>query len=262
MKVLIAKHYWKNGKNATWECHPKLDKELFEYLKENYHNFVKDRKNEIEKFGYFIYPCYVDAKDDYERNITNITFFVSKSKVKIDVCNKTYNNFEFTIKERKSKIVIGINIIAFLTIGFLAINLLQSKNSSSKKNIVEVKVQDYSSFINNWNGQVQNITDKKRFLLIRNENSKLIEQLNDFEKPFYEDFNSSLFDEYKQGDIKKYQKYLRENYITKVIVFKDKINKTEIKKSLQKITKEKAISDIVNKILMMNDIDIFLKEKK
>jgi len=263
MKVLVAKHYWKNGENATWECHPKLDKKVFEYLKENYHNFVKDRKNKIEKFGYFIYPCYVDAKDDHERDITNITFFVSKSKVNTNLCNQKYNNLELKIKEHKSKkIIMGINIIAFLLIGFLVINLLESKNSSSKEYIVEEKVQDYSLFIKNWNDQVQKITDEKKFLLTRDNNIKLIEQLNDFEKPFYEDFNSSSFDEYKQGDIKKYKKYLSDNHINNVKVFKKTMSRDGIEKSLQKITKENTKFSIVSKVLMMNDIDIFLKENK
>lgn len=33
MKIYIIKHYWKDGEIATWKCHPKVDKILFQYVK-------------------------------------------------------------------------------------------------------------------------------------------------------------------------------------------------------------------------------------
>ena len=79
MSIYIAKHYWKNEENSTWERHEKIDKKLFNYLKDNYETFVKERKNHIKIDKKNIYLCYEDTKDIYERSITNITFlFVQK----------------------------------------------------------------------------------------------------------------------------------------------------------------------------------------
>ncbi len=91
MKVYVVKHYWKDGENATWESHPKVDKEIFEYLKKNYHNFVKDRPLMIKEDKY-IYFCYEEKKDIYNRNITDITFFVSEYKIDEKLCNKKDSN--------------------------------------------------------------------------------------------------------------------------------------------------------------------------
>ena len=262
MKILIAKHYWKNGENATWEHHLKLDKKIFEYLKENYHNFVKEKPNEIKKDGYFIYLCYEDTKDDHERDITNITFFISKSKPKepSDLCNQKYENMELKVKSKnhtRNIILVVLAIVTIFSIGFLVINSVK-KASSYTQQVVQPKEKDYSRFIDSWNEQVLN----KNYRLTRESNRKLIEQLNGFVKPFYREVNSSLFDNYKQGDIKKYTQYRLENHIDKEIIFKDKMSKGEIKKSLKEITDETDMDKIVYKVLKMNEIDIFLKENK
>jgi hypothetical protein len=266
MKILIAKHYWKNGKIATWEYHQKLDKKIFEYLKENYHNFVKERKSKIEKNGYFIYLCYENAKDDHARDITNITFLISKSKPKetSNLCHKIYKNLELKVKAEKDNrnlILIVLGLIILLTIGVLSINSVKTKASNTQQ-VIQPKVENYTHFIDSWNEQVLNITDNKSYLLKRDNNIKLITQLNNFEKVFYEDFNKSKVNEYKGSEIDSYKEYIEKNHIEKKILFKEKMSKDEIKKTLKKVTRENSMSDIVYKILNMNNIEVFLKEER
>jgi len=235
MKIYIAKHYWKDNKNATWECHPKLNKKLFEYFKENYHNFVKDRNSKIEKDGYFIYLCYVDAKDDYKRDITNITFFVSQSEVKINLCDKEYKNLEYSRGFLKDlplrKIILSIGVVFFLIIGYLGLTKLytifKTKESSLKKEKVSF-YQDYRTFRTNWNEKIdENKTLIDKFKLDEN-NSRLIEQLNDFIKPFPVDNNNSK------------------------VVFTNTMSKDEIKNTLKEITGGKDTPEIVMIIVEKN----------
>jgi len=265
MKIHIAKHYWKNGVHATWEYHPKLDQEIFAYLKEHYHHFVKERKPFIQKDGYFIYLCYEDAKDEHQRDITNITFFVAPAKPKkeLNLCDKVYTNLELTLRSKKDdqKLIIVAfgSIIMLLVFGYFFI-----KNISHTPKPITPIVQNYNRFIDTWNQQVQQLTDKKTYLLSRESNAVLISQLNDLQKAFYQGLNLSLYDEYKQGSIKKYQQYREKHHLNKEakIVFTNSMSSDEIKESLRKITKERAISEMVKKVLMMNDIDIFLQESK
>lgn len=118
MKIYIAKHYWKDGENATWECHEKVDKALFEYLKENYHKFTKNKPKSIEKDKHFVYLCYEEGKDVYGRNITNVTFFISKKRVQIDYCNLAYSDLELNIPQ-KSKL--SLVHVALLALGLIMI---------------------------------------------------------------------------------------------------------------------------------------------
>ncbi len=267
MKIYIVKHYWKDGENATWERHPKVDDKLFEYLKKNYHNFVKDRKKMIEKDGYFIYLCYKDSKDVYDRNITNITFFVSKKEVKKDFCNTHFKNLELEIVDKTKNIkILAIGAIALLIIGFMGIKIFSSKNTSkeSHKQRKYEAVQNYTPLIDNWNDQVSNIIEdvkiQKKYRLSRDDNKKLIAQLNSFVKPFYTGIESKILDEMKRKNANKYEDFAKANHTDANITFKVSMSKDEIKKGLKKITHERAIHDIVKKVLIMNDKDVFLKE--
>jgi len=255
MKILIAKHYWKNGKNATWECHPKLDEKLFEYLKENYHNFVKNRKNKIKKDKYHIYFCYKDAKDDHGRDITNITFFISKSEVLINLCEAQYDNLELKIESKNNKNIIFIGIMAFFIIGYLGINFSKSEASTNQKIVQLNKSKDYDSLIENWNNQVQNIAkDNKTYLLTKD---NIIEELNNWMKPFYEDINKL-----KYHEINIYREYIERFHTDdEKETFKIGMNLKKIKKILYKLTKTEEISEIVPIVLNMNDINIFLEKK-
>ena len=107
--------------------------------------------------------------------------------------------------------------------------------------------------IDNWNRQVQNITNDKKFLLNRDSNEEMIEQLNEFMKTFYiADISDSV----------QYNTYLEENKIGKLISFDTSMDRDKIKKGLKKETHENAISDIVKKVLFMNDIELWLNNKK
>jgi len=257
MKIYIVKHYWKNGENSTWERHKKVNNDIFEYLKDNYHHFVSERKREVQKNGYYIYLCYEDTKDIFARDITNVIFFISKEKLTILLCEQTYNNLELIIETKKSKLLFVSILIVFiisLGINFFNISTLpQSRNKLIDKNISKNHIiHDYAPLINNWNQQVQYLTNKKTFLLIRNDNKELIKQLNIFVKPF---FNSI---ETKSDN---YRVFLFENHYNKNILFDMDMDRSELKKNLKKITNKTEMSEMVKKILMMNDIDIYFHIK-
>ncbi len=267
MKIYIVKHYWKDGENATWERHPKVDEKIFEYLKKSYHTFVKDRKKMIEKDGYFIYLCYKDSKDVYDRNITNITFFVSKKAIEKDFCNTHVKNLELDITDKTKNIkILAIGAIALLIIGVIGIKIFNGKHASKElhKQRKYESVQNYTSLIDNWNDQVGNIIEdanvQTKYKLSRDDNQKLIAQLNSFLKPFYIGIDEKILDDMKRKNANKYEEFAKENHLDVNITFKTSMSKDEIKKGLKKITGEKAIHDIVKKVLMMNDKDIFLKE--
>jgi len=256
MKIYIVKHYWKNGENATWETHPKVDKKLFEYLKENYHNFVKDKENMIKKDKYFIYLCYKDNKDVYDRNITNVTFFISTKEIEKDFCKTSYNNLEIEIADKtKNTKMIVITGLAVVLIGIIALMFFKSDvpNQKHVQAPIKKRVHNYSLFIDNWNQQVQNITDKKKYLLNRDDNSKLIGQLNSFVKPF---------NTVKVSELDSYNEFIKVNHSDKNITFNDDMSRDDIKEALKKLTNKSAISDIVKEVLMMNDMNIFVQENR
>jgi len=262
MKIYIVKHYWENGKNATWQKHDNIDNELFEYLKNNYHKFVESRKSNDKFKTYNIHLCYEDKKDIYNRDITNITFFISKNKIPLDICNKDYNNLEKNNKEKKY-IFIAVAIFLLLLVLFFS-NFNNKQKGGTTKIVKETTKQDYTAFINNWNKFVQDITNKKEFLLNRESNEKLIEQLNNFKKPFYysKDEIEKKLSGLEYSNAKKYKKFLELNKSDKNITFSISMDHSKIKENLKTLTqtKETDLAKIVKEVLMMNDKDIFLKE--
>ncbi len=145
MEIYIAKHYWKNNENATWERHERIDKELFEYLKTNYHNFVKNRPKTLKENGYFIYFCYEDAQDIYDRNITNITFYISKKNMQNDFCNQSMPKGlvleifdpkdsveEIFEKTKKPLVLVGLLIAAAVLFSFINNNFGTDEMKSAK----------------------------------------------------------------------------------------------------------------------------------
>lgn len=187
MKVYIAKHYWKDGEDATWESHKKIDKKLFEYLKSNYHNFVKDRPLIIKEEKKYIYFCYEDTVDVYNRTITNVTFFVSKYEIDKDLseekneklCKKSFDNLELDLLgKKKIKKVLRIEllciILALVIVGLIydRVNSVEhdissegsTKLTSNQKQIESKKVLESSE---------QNITTNKKKISSKssNENS-------------------------------------------------------------------------------------------
>jgi len=155
MKIYIAKHYWKDGENATWESHEKVDKKIFEYLKKNYHNFVNNRPIMIEEKNSYIYLCYEDNVDIYNRKITNITFFVSKYKVNEPLCSKTYHDLELSLLNKQQVVfflklfVVSVGLFFIYSFVFddvisknkiMQEDTLKSEIKKKQKIIKEVKV--------------------------------------------------------------------------------------------------------------------------
>jgi len=256
MTILIAKHYWKNGENATWEYHPKLDKNIFEYLKENYHNFIKEKKSNIEKDGYYIYLCYTDSKDVYGRDITNIVFFISTKEITYSLCAEKYENLELIIKRNNNHFLVFIFIATVVSL--IGYKYLSSDKKDSPESTPICK------FAEDWNKLISD----NNYSLDSNK-SLCIKKLNIWFKPFYQEFNSSKASQYTDPhELLKYAKhavYIEGNkYSSSPIIFSEEMEENNITESLETITntKEKNMSSIVNKVLMMNDINIFLKKNK
>jgi len=145
MTIYIAKHYWKDGETATWECHPKIDKKLFKYLKENYSLFIKNKPKNLLVYKQFIYLCYEETTDIFGRDITNVTFFVIKKQLSIDFCSSIYSNLEITIKEYKIKTFILLGVIFLSLVGIY--NYFPQTNTPSCSKTITREIN--SSDINN-----------------------------------------------------------------------------------------------------------------
>ena len=150
----------------------------------------------------------------------------------------------------KTILVVFVLLAILITGFFIYNNQIKYKDNNS---VPQKVVHNYTSLIDNWNRQVQNMTDKKKFLLNRDTNENMIEQLNEFMKTFYiPDISDSVV----------YNTYLEENEIGERISFDTSMDRDKVKETLKKATKESAMSDIVKKVLMMNDIELWLKNNK
>jgi len=73
MNFHIARHYWKNAENASWQVAEDFPKDLLENFKEDY-SFLESKRPEYKRYdGGTIFYYYKDAKDIYGRSITEIT---------------------------------------------------------------------------------------------------------------------------------------------------------------------------------------------
>ncbi|SFV68337.1 hypothetical protein MNB_SV-14-1261 [hydrothermal vent metagenome] len=199
MKVYIVKHYWKDGENATWESHENIDKKIFEYLKKNYHSFVENRQNTIKEGNHYIYPCYEDGVDIYSRKLTNITFFVSKSEIDEELCNKEYHDLEISLAGKRNKLIfylVGLVVIVGLLFGYYYSNKQKSldkkstTNSSEKEEInieINKEFQDINLSVKDIN--LTFITNKRKIIdkkiegkekLLNYENNCSVNKLRDF----------------------------------------------------------------------------------
>jgi len=143
MSIYIAKHYWKNNENSTWEYHKKIEKKLFNYLKDNYQLFTKERKTVIKRDKKIIYLCYEDTVDVYNRPITNITFFISNKEQSIELCQEVYHNLEIIEKEKNNKVAyILIFLVLFIILFSTFVNEEESVNKklATKKNLTTTVV--------------------------------------------------------------------------------------------------------------------------
>jgi len=216
MDIYIAKHFWKDGENSTWECHEKIDKELFKYLKNNYPFFSKEKPKKIQEGKHFVYLCYKDDIDNYGRNIVNITFFIVKRERSMDFCSKK-NIKNLQIKLLDFKMIIS-SILGLILVGigiyFTVDRLEKEVEKVSIVTIIHQDKRDYSQFISAWNKQLKG---KNKFKLLIDENLTFINQLNDF---------------------------------TDTDVFTQELTEDEIIQKLKEITKKNNMSDIVEFILI------------
>ncbi len=224
MKIYIARHYWKDGQNATWECHNKVDKVVFEYLKENYHKFVANKPEMIEQNNHYVYLCYEEGKDTYDRNITNITFFISKKRVEINLCQRPYSDLELEIKSssRKSLLFKGLWVV----IGLIVIYMVLSDNEPHNDKIID----DNASNIE------QHDKDKKTVPSIQPRIDKQL-SLKELEKKKKDTFNKEVSDfiENIDKEINSYEDFLHLEKSVKSLIKKQSNalistqNKREIK---------------------------------
>ena len=216
MKIYIAKHYWKDGENATWECHEKVDKVLFEYLKDNYHKFVKGKPKSIEKNNHFVYMCYEDSKDIYDRGITNVTFFISKKSVQTDYCHSVYSNLELNIPQKAKILPI---LIGFLVLGLIMVYYVFF---GDKTNAHKTKTQHNDE---NMLSKTKEIIKKKQPVIDLKQKKK-----DDFNKKLNKDIRNTSDKIKNGGDLKQLRKSIL-NLIPKINnPLISKKNKKEIEK--------------------------------
>lgn len=99
-----AKHFWKNGKSATWIKSDKFDDVAFQKLKEEYENLKYSRKNYIRIDGKTLFLFYQSKKDFHGRSTTEITALQMDEQINdIDsvfesIKNQIHNPFDDTLE--------------------------------------------------------------------------------------------------------------------------------------------------------------------
>ena len=121
----------------------------------------------IEKNKYYIYFCYEDTVDIYNRKITNITFFVSKYKVDKPLCSKDYNDLEFLLPNKQ-------NFLPYFLVILIIIGLFMMYISTSNNEDIETHIDKKAKIY-------KRTEDKNITIEINQENSKdnkRIEEIN------------------------------------------------------------------------------------
>jgi hypothetical protein len=155
-------------------------------------------------------------------------------------------------KSPVKKIILSLLTLAVVGgVGFFVYNSKIKLNEPSER--YEPIAIDYTQIIDSWNKQVQNKTSKKEFLLSRESSDEMMEQLEEWMKNFYIP---------EITDSSEYNKFLEKNKFGKPTYFDTTMSKDKVRELLKKATKEKVMSKIVKKVLMMNDIELWKKLKK
>lgn len=170
-----ARHFWKNGRDATWEVAEGFPTYVLDWLKENYPHF-EEKRPKYETFqNSTIFFFYNDTQDIFGRDIIEITFWYVKYKflhpeivytrLKNKACSLKYERIlSFNVEKNnildvtdvktkvkgrisdkyfKSKqlVFIGITVISLVVLSFNGFFLNNAKRSSlsipEKKNIIE-----------------------------------------------------------------------------------------------------------------------------
>ncbi len=168
---------------------------------------------------------------------------------------KSYNEEIVSYTEQPKQSSIQKNILTLATLavvggaGFFMYNS-QIKFDKPSEQFEQKIVIDYTQIIDSWNKQVQKNTSKREFLLSRESNDKMVEQLENWMKNFYIP---------EITDSSEYNQFLEKNKFGQATYFDTTMSRDEIRELLKKATKEKVMSKIVKKVLMMNDMELWKK---
>jgi cobalamin biosynthesis Mg chelatase CobN len=173
-----------------------------------------------------------------------------KKEAKAKEAEEKAKEAEEKAKEAKKSIWLMTSV---LVLGLIAGVVYMTTQKQVIEESTSIQIQEYNSLLNSWNEQVQNRTAKKKFLLSRDSNVKVIEQLNEWMKNFY------IFD---VTDSTEYNNFLESNKLEKLVVFNTIMSEDEVREKLKAVSKEKTMSSIVKKVLMMNDIEFWQKNKE
>lgn len=186
---------------------------------------------------------------------TNNEETVLADETKVNTEENNIEEKETKVEAKKSsikKVIVTIAILATLGGTGFFVYTTQVKSNEELTRVEPIK-KNYTSFIDSWNKQVQNNTSEKEFLLSREANDEVIKQLEEWMKNFYIP-NVTNFP--------KYNNFLEENKFGKPSYFDVSMSKNKIRELLKKATKEKVMSQIVKKVLMMNDMELWEKLEK
>ena len=162
MKVVFykAKHFWKEGKNATWVKSEKFGIDIFSNLKQQYENIKYSKINYIELESTTTFLFYETKKDFYNRPVTEITALQSAKKIKNHqmvykiLSDKIPNVFDDTLEykvEIDSSLIVKPNLklyigglIVILLVGayfLLTKESMQLQKNNHKEIVIQEKIK-------------------------------------------------------------------------------------------------------------------------
>ena len=220
-KTFIFKHYWdKHDASAKlipeWlsQSDSKLSsgqiklKELAGELTSasRYGNLCKNSSSILNIDGYYVcYQCQNDEDPDptNNRQVTNITFCVSKKIIDRDNCDWKVSNTYIPLEKQSYKKYVTV-IAVILATALLYMGLENSKNNINKNEIIS-DINDYSVLVDQWNEAAikNNLSDK--YILPRDNNSKnIVKKLNSVLSVYTKDRQNSNLCINKKEDRKFY----------------------------------------------------------
>jgi hypothetical protein len=155
-------------------------------------------------------------------------------------------------EENKKRYIKVFKIIFSIILASGIVFFIYKIQTKSTPYVSSAQVEDYSSFVESWNSQVNNITADKTFLLSFSKNNENIEKLNALLQNFYIA---------EITDSAKYNDFLEKNKFAKAMILNSRMKEQKLLNSLKEVTQETVISTIVKKILIMNSKRIWEEHK-
>ena len=115
MKIYVAKHYWRDKETATWQVSSRFDREIFQYIKNNYSQIIHKKVHCLKMNAKYIYIYYKKKKDIYSRDITEIVAYQCKRKIDIGLDKRDNNSLEFRIFDRDEGYIIAFILILIIS---------------------------------------------------------------------------------------------------------------------------------------------------